>query len=170
MNRKQIFINLLILLVFLIGLAFLPFTALGNYEELNWELFAEAYTINYFPEVTSNYYTGDRGSEFEITGRDFPPNYTIYLGVNVEDQFDWRAIIRTDNEGSFFLVIDTSNLNSTGYGFYKVEFSTGQFFDWIPLFIMTSAPVRTTDDTTSLRIYIWGPEPIYDVFVPMITR
>ena len=70
MKQNKIIVNLTILVIFLLGLALLPFSALAFYEKLDWELFANVYVYN--PQLTSNYYTGDRGSEFEVTGHGFP--------------------------------------------------------------------------------------------------
>ena len=166
MNPKKIFINSLILMVFLIGLAFLPFTALGYYEKLDWKLFASTYVID--PQVTSNYYTGDIGSEFEITGQGFPPFSQIYLGVN--DSEYWSAITSADYQGNFFKVLSTYYFSEDDYGFYGLTFSTGDVYTSIPLFIMPAAPVRTSDDTT-YRAYIPpNPQPILNVFLPLVTR
>ena len=166
MNRKQIILNLLILVVFTIGLALIPFTALGYYEKLDWELFASTYVID--PQVTSNYYTGDIGSEFEVTGKGYPPFSRIYLGVNDDDY--WSAITSADYQGNFFKVLSTYYFSEDDYDFIGLTFSTGDVYTSIPLFIMPSAPVRTSDDT-SHRAYIpRNPKPILNVFLPLISR
>lgn len=166
MNPKKIIINLLILMVFLIGLALLPFTALGYYEKLDWELFASTYVID--PQVTSNYYTGDIGSEFEVTGQGFPPFSRIYLSVNDSD--DWGAVASADYQGNFFRVLATEWFSGDDYGFYEVIFSTGDVYTSIPLFIMPSAPVRTSDDTSIRYQLPRYPLPILNVFLPLVTR
>ena len=166
MKRKQIILNLLILVVFTIGLALFPFTTLGYYEKLEWELFASTYVID--PQVTSNYYTGDIGSEFEVTGKGYPPFSRIYLSVNDLDA--WGAVASTDYQGNFFRVLATEWFSEDDYGFYEVIFSTGDVYTSIPLFIMPSAPVRTSDDTSIRYQLPRYPELILKVFLPLITR
>lgn len=166
MKQNKIIINLSILVIFLLGLALLPFSALAFYEKLDWELFASTYVID--PQVTSNYYTGDIGSEFEVTGQGFPPFSRIYLGVNDSDS--WGAIASADYQGNFFRVLATDWFSEDDYGFYEVIFSTGDVYTSIPLFIMPSAPVRTSDDTSTRFQIPRYPEPILNVFLPQITR
>lgn len=167
MNTKKIIINLLILMVFLIGLALIPFTALGYYEKLNWKLFASTYVID--PQVTSNYYTGDIGSEFEITGQGFPPFSGVYIRIN--ETGNWLRITHADEFGNFFEIISANYLTIYDYGLYEACFSTGDFFNTVSLIISPTAPQRFTDSTIFpyyLRSgYAW---PIPTLYLPMITR
>lgn len=167
MNRKQIILNLLILVVFTIGLALIPFTALGYYEKLNWEIFSNVYI--YDPQITSNYYSGDRGSEFEVSGQGFQPNSSLYVRVN--ENGDWEWTTRTDEFGNFLKIVSSDYLTSSDYGLYEICFSTGDSYDTVSLIISPTAPQRFTDSTRFpyyLRSgYAW---PIPTLYLPMITR
>lgn len=129
---------LIAIVILLFGSALIPFVKLPT-ETFSWQRYINTYQD---PFLTINYFAGQPGSFFTVSGGKFSPNETAQVTANGQP----IGTIPTDSAGNLLFLLSSSNAE---VGYYEILVTVNQGAA-VTLSLQNNAPLRAQEDVGTI--------------------